>query len=86
MRFFFDKRLAVDVGREFGEYVITYSSDQGQVRADIFRKGGFYEAHVSFPTGLDAGRVTDTYVTALWNYAREQGFQDRFRIVLSQPV
>jgi hypothetical protein len=78
-----DQQLIEDVGRAFGEYLTTFISTRGQVRADLFRRGRIVEAHVSFPTGLDAGSVTDPYVSELWNYARENGFADRFKVVLS---
>jgi hypothetical protein len=83
MPFQTDRQLADDVGGAFGEYLITFISKRGQVRADLFRRGRVVEAHVSFPTGLDAGSVTDPYVSELWNYAREHEFPDQFRVVLS---
>jgi hypothetical protein len=83
MAFQTDRQLAADVAGVFGEYLITFFSTGGQVRADLFRKGRRVTAHVSFPTGLDAGSVTDPYVSELWNYAREHGFPDQFRIVFS---
>ena len=83
MPFAADQRLAVEAGRIFGEYLTTFSSGGGQVRADIFRKGRIVEAHVSFPTGLDAAQVTDPYLSELWNYARAEGFADNFKIVYS---
>ncbi|GAC1468802.1 MAG: hypothetical protein NVSMB9_11850 [Isosphaeraceae bacterium] len=83
MPFQTDTRLTTDAGGVFGEYVTTFVSNQGQVRADLFRRGRVVEAHVSFPTGCDAGSVTDPYVSALWNYAHEHGFPDDFRLVLS---
>lgn len=81
MPFQTDQQLSDDIA--FGEYVTTFISTGGQVRADLFRKRRIVEAHVSFPTGLDATTVTDPYVSELWNYAREQGFPDQFRIILS---
>lgn len=83
MPFEIDRRLAAEVERAFGEYLTTFTSDRGQVRADLFRRGGVVVAHVSFPTGLDAGTVTDPYVSALWDYARDHGFPDHFRVVYS---
>lgn len=83
MPFQADRKLADDVGRAFGEYLITFLSKGGQVRADLFRRGRVVEAHVSFPTGLDATTVTDPYISELWNYAREQGYPDQFRVILS---
>jgi hypothetical protein len=83
MPFQTDRRLAADAGGGFGQYLITFISKRGQVRADLFRRGMVVEAHVSFPTGLDAGNVSDPYFSELWNYARENGFPDQFRVVLS---
>jgi hypothetical protein len=83
MSFLTDRQFAIGVGRAFGEYLITFTSNHGQVRADLFRRGRVVDAHVSFPTGLDAGKVTDSYYSELWDYAREHGFQDQFRLVLS---
>jgi hypothetical protein len=83
MPFQTDERLATDVRKTFGEYVTTFTSRSGQVRADLFRKGSAVVAHVAFPTGLDASSVTDPYVSELWNYAREQGIADNFKVILS---
>jgi hypothetical protein len=83
MPFQIDRRLAADVGDTFGEYLTTFTSHRGQVRADLFRRGKVLVAHVSFPTGLDASRVTDPYVSELWDYAREQGYPDDFRVIYS---
>jgi hypothetical protein len=83
MPFETDQQLAADVGGAFGKYLITFISTHGQVRADLFRRGRVVVAHVSFPTGLDAGRATDPYVSELSNYAREHEFQDQFRLVFS---
>ena len=78
-----DEKLERDVREAFGEYITTFTSRGGQVRADLFRTGRVVVAHVSFPTGLDASNVTDPYVSELWNYAREQGIADNFKVILS---
>lgn len=84
MAFRKDERYAAEVGRVYGEYLVTYISPSGQVNAYLFRKpNGQVEAHVSFPGGSFASGVTDPYVTDLWNYAREQGFDNRFHLILS---
>jgi len=83
MPFQIDQQVADDVGRVFGEYLTTFTSSGGQVRADLFRRGKVLEAHVWFPTGLDAGSVTDPYVTELWDYARQEGYADHFRVIYS---
>jgi hypothetical protein len=86
MGFQTDVRMTGYIRGSFGEYVITFISRSGQVRADLFRKRGVVIAHVSFPTGLNAGRTTDPYVSELWNYAREQGFADEFEVVYSEKL
>jgi hypothetical protein len=86
MGFQTDIRMTGYVGGSFGEYVITFISRTGQVRADLFRKRGVVIAHVSFPTGLDPTNATDAYYAELWNYAREQGFADQFEVVYSEKL
>jgi hypothetical protein len=86
MPFLADQLLADEAGQVFGEYLTTFTSRTGQVRADIFRinrERPVVQAHVSFPTGLDPKFVTDPYLSELWNYARENGFADQFRLVYS---
>jgi len=83
MSFQTDESLARDVRKTFGEYITTFTSRGGQVRADFFRTGRVVVAHVAFPTGLDASNVTDPYVSELWNYARERGIADNFKVILS---
>jgi hypothetical protein len=83
MPFQTDERLARDVRKTFGVYITTFTSRDGQVRADLFRTGRVVVAHVSFPTGLDASSVTDPYVSELWNYARAEGIADNFKVLLS---
>jgi hypothetical protein len=78
-----DTELADDVGAMFGEYLATYESETGQVRADVFREGERLKAHVSFPTGLKPYEVTDRYNSELWNYARNSGFEDRIDLIYS---
>lgn len=85
MAFKRDAQYAAEVGNVFGEYLITYVSEpQGQVRADVFRKGKRVEAHISFPTGIAASEATEPYVSALWDYARSEGFADHFELILSE--
>jgi hypothetical protein len=79
-----DDKYAAEVGNAFGQYLTTYISEpRGQVRADIFRGGSRVVAHISFPTGIVASGVTEPYVSALWDYARKEGFADRFHLILS---
>jgi hypothetical protein len=84
MPFHKDEGYAAEVGTAYGEYLVTYKSPRGQVRADLFRKpDGRVEAHVSFPGGIFASGVTEPYVTDLWRYAEENGFADRFKLIMS---
>ena len=83
MPFVNDAAFAAEVGTAFGEYLTTYTSLTGQVRADLFRSKDRLEAHVTFPTDLDPDRETDRYVTDLWEYARDHGYGDRIRLILS---
>jgi hypothetical protein len=78
-----DLRLASDSRRTFGEYLDSFMSRNGQVRADLFRRGSIVVAHVSFPTGLEPNLVTDPYVSDLWKYANQHGFAEQFKVVLS---
>ena len=79
-----DEGYAAEVGRVFGEYLTTFVSEpNGQVRADLFRKGRRIQAHVSFPTGNVASNVTEPYVSALWEYARKEGVADQFQLIMS---
>jgi hypothetical protein len=83
MSFAADPILITEPGLAFGQYLITFTSQNGQVRADIFRRGRLIEAHVSFPTGLDGTNVADRYETELWDYAREKGWADNFKLIFS---
>ena len=83
MAFQKDQAFAAEPPGQFGEYVDTFVSQTGQVRADLFRVRRTVIAHVWFPTGLEPDKVTDPYVGELWGYAREHGFADHFRVVLS---
>lgn len=84
MAFQRDTRYAAEVGKIFGEYLTTFVSEpRGQVRADIFQEKRRVVAHVSFPTGIAASEVTEPYVSALWDYAREQSIADQFQLVMS---
>lgn len=84
MPFQTDERLAAGEAKVFGEYLTTFTSATGQVRADYFKRGGVVTAYTSFPTGLTAANVSDPYIVEVWQYARERGLQDQFRVVYSQ--
>jgi hypothetical protein len=83
MPFAVDERLAAETWKGLGDYLTTFTSKGGQVRADIYRRGRLVEAHVWFPTGLDSTQVTDPYISELENYAREHGVKDVFRVYLA---
>lgn len=71
------------LGWAYGEYLGTFTSEHGQVRADLYRKEDQLEAHLSFPTGLSGSTVTDPYVDELWDYAHEHGFEERIELIYS---
>lgn len=80
-----DEKYAAEVRSVFGEYLTTFVSEpRGQVRADIFRTNNRVVAHISFPTGIAAGDVTEPYMSALWDYARKEGIADQFQLVISE--
>lgn len=83
MPFLNDAGFAAEVGTTFGEYLTTYTSQTGQVRTDLFRSEDHLEAHITFPTGLNSDEVTDRYVTELWDFACQHGYEDRIRLILS---
>jgi len=79
-----DSKFAAEVGNVYGEYLITFISEpRGEVRADIFRRGSRVDARLSFPTGIDASEVKESYVTDLEEYAKEKGFLDRLHLIYS---
>jgi hypothetical protein len=83
MKFIQDTELERDVGALFGQYLGTFVSARGQVRADLFQAGSEVIAHVSFPTGLGPSNVEDRYLSELRAYAAKKGIADRFRIEYS---
>jgi hypothetical protein len=83
MAFQHDAAFAAEVKDFFGHYIGTFESDQRQIRADMFRNGELLEAHVSFPTGLSATRVTEQYLGELKAIAAEQGLPEKLRIIYS---
>jgi hypothetical protein len=76
-----DPIVEEDFGQIYGKYVGTFFSAGGQVRADLFDRIKDVVAYVSFPTGLYAGNVEDSYYNELEAYAKSHGFADRFRLL-----
>lgn len=76
-----DSELEKDIGLSYGQYLGTFLSAQGQVRADLFDGGEEVIAYISFPTGRDITDVEDRYVGILREYAASQGFADRFHLI-----
>lgn len=76
--------FADDVGTTFGHYDSTFTSDTGQVRAELFRRGDSLVAYVSFADGLQIQDVTDKYLAALEAHATEAGCPGRLRIEYSE--
>ena len=83
MAFQRDAAFAAEVKDFFGNYIGTFESEQRQIRADMFKNGDLLEAHISFPTGLSAGKVTDRYLGDLRAIAKEHGLPERLRIIYS---
>lgn len=84
MSFRRDEKFAAEVGNVFGKYLTTFfSQPRGEVRADIFQEPRRVAAHVSFPTGVGPSNVSEPYVSALWDYARTNGFADKFQLIMS---
>jgi len=81
----FQKEIAVadDVGEIYGDYHSTFRSRTGQVLAQLFEQDGCLVAHVSFPSGIKPEDVTDAYASALEQYATEQGFNGKLRLIFS---
>ncbi|MGD1100466.1 MAG: hypothetical protein ABSA59_00235 [Terriglobia bacterium] len=79
-----DVAFADEVGQFYGKYLSTFHSDTDQVRADIFKQNGQLVVHVSFPTGLKPEEVTEAYVSELYGYAKEYGFEGKLRIIYSE--
>lgn len=83
MAFQHDAAFAAEVKTFFGNYIGTFESEQRQVRADMFMSGGLLVAHISFPSGLSATRVTDNYLGELKTIAAKQGLSEKLRLVYS---
>jgi hypothetical protein len=81
MQLFQDKELEKEVGLSYGQYLGSFLSAQGQVRADLFDDGEEVIAYISFPIGRDATNVQDRYVAILEEFAARQGFGDRFHLI-----
>ena len=81
--FYRDEDFERAVGSFYGKYVATFESDHQQVRAVLFEDSGMLVAHLSFAPGYDGGRATDRYLGPLKEFARENGFEGRFRLVYS---
>lgn len=79
-----DETVAKAVAGIFGDYRTTFRSENGEVLAHVFEQGGWLVAHVSMPTGLEVYEITDSYLAELEQFAQEQGFEDRFRIVYAE--
>jgi hypothetical protein len=83
MVFQHDEAFAAEVKDFFGHYIGTFVSERRQIRADMFKNGELLEAHVSFPTGLSAAKVTDRYLGELKALATKHGLPEKLRIIYS---
>src|SRR5262249_35643914 len=61
-----DRKDAALIGPAYGEYLVTYTSDSGRVRAHLFRNWGRVQAYVSFPRDVPWGEVTEPWYSQLW--------------------
>jgi len=66
--------FAEDVGDRYGQYDSTFTSETGQVRAELFCRGESLVAYVSLAEGRQIQDVTDKYLTALERHAAELGY------------
>jgi hypothetical protein len=82
----FDRNIAYadEVGQVYGTYLSTFRSQTGQVVALVFEQGGRLVAHVSFLGGLKPEDATDSYVSELKQFAEQQNFGDRIRIIYAE--
>lgn len=76
--------FAEDVGTTYGEYESTFVSENGQVRAELFRQGEILVAFVSFANGRQLQDITDRYHAALEKHAAEIGFAGKLRILFPE--
>lgn len=82
MRFFEDPNLRPGTATHlFGEYRSSFESDNQEVRADLFERGGQLLAYVSFAAGLDAESVTDSWLRHLHRKADDLGFSGKLRLI-----
>ena len=79
-----DETVAKAVAGIFGDYRTTFRSENGEVLAHLLEEGGWLVAHVRMPTGLEIYEITDSYLDELHQFAREHGFEDKFRIVYAE--
>lgn len=81
MPFLIEPRLRdeEDYRRRFGEYLSTFLSEHGQVRADLFRRGDRLDVHISYPTELHPDTVSDRYAAELVEFAHSNGFDDNMQ-------
>ena len=72
------------LGNTYGEYDSTFTSESGQVRADLFRQRDALVAYISFPEGRQIQDVTDKYIAALKQHAAQVGYAEKLRILYSE--
>ena len=80
MAFTQDQTYADKVGNAFGTYHSTFRSKANQVEAQLFERNGWLIAYVSYPGGLKAEEVTDSWVSDLRAFAKDKNFEDRLKI------
>jgi hypothetical protein len=81
--FYRDEEFERAVGNFYGQYIITFESENHQVHAHLFEENGLLVAHLTFAPAYDGGRATDHYLSPLKEFARGKGFEGKFRLVYS---
>jgi hypothetical protein len=76
-----DTAVATATGGLWGNYLRSFRSENGQVLVYLFEQDGWLIAHVTRPTGVKIDEITDRFVNELHQFAREQGFEGKFRII-----
>lgn len=79
-----DEKFASEIGSFYGEYIGTFTSQNKQVRADLFKRNKGLVAHVSFAKGYRSWTVTDPYLGELKRYAEALGLGEQLKLILSE--
>lgn len=84
MPFTQEQSVVDEVGQAYGTYVSTFVSSTGQATAHLFEVEGELVAHVSFARGLGIGTATDRYLADLREFARDNGYGGKVKLVFAE--